>query len=64
MKAVVEIMTKEGLKVITKTHENEKDLIDWLVKMSDNDNFVLGYLDNKTLAIGKLEIKNGQEKSL
>ncbi|MFA5154106.1 MAG: hypothetical protein WC554_16270 [Clostridia bacterium] len=51
--AYVTLRLDSGEKTLSKSGKDEKILIDWLVRMSDNDRFYMGWTDNGSTAILK-----------
>jgi hypothetical protein len=51
MKAIVEIQTDKGLKVVTKEHTDIDVLKEWLCKMAKNSMPTLGYTEDGTFAM-------------
>ena len=54
MKATVKLLVKDGIKEIHADRNARGDLETWIVKMMNNDAFVIGETDDGTFAAGDL----------
>jgi hypothetical protein len=57
MKAIVEIKTKDGIKILEKTTGGHDGMEIWIAKMlSSNPNAIIGYIDDGTFASTNLKL--------
>ena len=57
MKAIVEIKTKDGTKILEKTTGGHNGMEIWIAKMlSSNPNAIIGYIDDGTFATANLNL--------
>ena len=57
MKAIVEIQTKDGIKILEKITGGREGMEIWIAKMlSSNPNAIIGYIDDGTFAVTNLNL--------